>query len=282
MYLPQLGCGSTPCPTTTTPEATTTTLEATTTTPEATTTEITTARTPVCTGLSPGSECTAEGDLPGCCSEGNPGECIPHGGQSCCTIDSECSELTNDAECKEGVCDTDAGNYFCKQVAAPIGTTCREAVGECDIEEFCDGVTEACPDDEFVSNGDPCGTFPECCRDGVCDLFDECVEGIDCAGSSPGDECIDTPTGLAGCCSEGDPGECIPRGNRGCCIDDSDCSYLDKDRKCKWGYCSSDYSCFVDAAPAGTLCRRSTGTCDPPEYCDGVNTYCPANIFEKR
>jgi hypothetical protein len=45
---------------------------------------------------------------------------------------------------------------------------------------------------------------------------------------------------------------------------------------CLIGKCSG--VCVTQTAPAGTVCRKGTGACDPDETCDGSATTCPADV----
>ena len=38
----------------------------------------------------------------------------------------------------------------------PKGSPCRDAVGECDLDEVCNGDSGECPADLFLKNGKPC------------------------------------------------------------------------------------------------------------------------------
>jgi len=40
----------------------------------------------------------------------------------------------------------------------PMATLCRQVVGECDLGEYCDGVSEFCPSDAYVADGTDCHT----------------------------------------------------------------------------------------------------------------------------
>jgi subtilisin family serine protease len=67
-------------------------------------------------------------------------------------------------------CDADGG---CLPNYEPAETLCREAVGECDVDEFCTGESGDCPEDLFVENGTPCddldpATENDACQDGEC------------------------------------------------------------------------------------------------------------------
>ena len=38
----------------------------------------------------------------------------------------------------------------------PQGTMCRNAQGDCDLDEFCDGKSGECPSDLYIKNGKSC------------------------------------------------------------------------------------------------------------------------------
>lgn len=38
-----------------------------------------------------------------------------------------------------------------------VATICRTTVSECDLPEYCDGMSEFCPADTFHQNGKECG-----------------------------------------------------------------------------------------------------------------------------
>ncbi|TRZ26258.1 hypothetical protein HGM15179_000870 [Zosterops borbonicus] len=44
--------------------------------------------------------------------------------------------------------------------------------------------------------------------------------------------------------------------------------------------CASGKCCRnCQVLPAGTVCRASTGSCDLPEYCDGISPQCPLDVY---
>lgn len=49
------------------------------------------------------------------------------------------------------------------------GSVCRQSAGDCDLPEYCTGVSKDCPDDSFEMNGTPCNNkAPGYCYDGQC------------------------------------------------------------------------------------------------------------------
>ena len=131
------------------------------------------------------------------------------------------------------------GEFACevRVVAAEEDVVCRDAIGECDVSELCDGAGPECPDDLLMPIGTSCGTGePTFCIDGRCEI---CVDGADCVPGVPA-----TALCAAGrlSCADGVP-RCDP----------------------------------VPGEVAGIdrVCRPSGGACDPAEMCDGVSTECP-------
>ncbi|KAG8137133.1 hypothetical protein E2320_005675 [Naja naja] len=55
-----------------------------------------------------------------------------------------------------------------------VGTVCREAVSDCDLDEYCSGTTESCPPDVFKQNGMPCGIDSTCYLGACLDIHRHC------------------------------------------------------------------------------------------------------------
>ncbi|CAN9512832.1 unnamed protein product [Ophioblennius macclurei] len=77
----------------------------------------------------------------------------------CCNATS-CT-LKEEAQCAEGECCTNC------QIA-PHTKECRRKEDECDLAEFCDGSSTACPEDVFAVNGLPCEGGRGYCYNGQC------------------------------------------------------------------------------------------------------------------
>ncbi len=160
-----------------------------------------------------------------------------------CPIDEFEPELTacgdpDDTDCNApDSCDA-AGS--CVDRAKPDTYECRTAGGECDVEEYCDGATHACPVDgfepEFTACGDP--------DDTDCNAPDSC-------------------DGAGGCVDHVKPDTHVCRAEAGECDIEELCD-------------GSTYDCPVDDKSID-VCRASTGTCDPLEACDGLGDACPAD-----
>lgn len=52
------------------------------------------------------------------------------------------------------------------------GHPCRESLGECDLPEFCDGVSPHCPPDAFLQDGQPCAGGRAVCFGGACATYE--------------------------------------------------------------------------------------------------------------
>ncbi|NWT03756.1 ADA15 protein, partial [Mionectes macconnelli] len=52
------------------------------------------------------------------------------------------------------------------------GHLCREPLGECDLPEFCDGVSPHCPPDTFLQDGQPCASGRARCYSGACATYE--------------------------------------------------------------------------------------------------------------
>jgi len=130
-------------------------------------------------------------------------------------------------------------------VAAPAGTTCRASNGPCDVVEFCDGVSTACPVDRFKPASEVCRP-----QAGNCDIEEKC-------------------TGTSAAC----PADKVFAKGAVCRAAAS--IYCDVAESCDGVH----PTCPVDSfAPAGTTCRPSTNGCDPPEVCTGASNSCPADV----
>ncbi|NWR81968.1 ADA15 protein, partial [Centropus unirufus] len=97
-------------------------------------------------------------------------------GETCdCGLSLECADpccnssscqLLPGAECATG----DACCQDCQLRHA--GHPCREPLGECDLPEFCDGLSPRCPPDAFVQDGQPCASGRARCYGGACATYE--------------------------------------------------------------------------------------------------------------
>jgi hypothetical protein len=104
-----------------------------------------------------------DADVLGCVFVENNADCedglFCNGADAC--VDGVCQH--DGDPCEEGplcgsTCNEEDNNCF-----APQGTVCRTVTGVCDVAEVCDGSTEDCPDNEFLTS---------VCRaaNGICDV----------------------------------------------------------------------------------------------------------------
>ena len=69
-----------------------------------------------------------------------------------------------------GGCNEEADFCFVSEA----GTVCREAVGECDVPETCDGSGVDCPEDAFAVAGTACDDDDPCTAPDGCDGAGSC------------------------------------------------------------------------------------------------------------
>ncbi|XP_063213126.1 disintegrin and metalloproteinase domain-containing protein 15 isoform X3 [Chroicocephalus ridibundus] len=95
-----------------------------------------------------------------------------------CCNSSSC-QLMPGAECASG----DACCQDCQLRRA--GHPCREPLGECDLPEFCDGVSPRCPPDTFLQDGQPCAGGRALCFGGACATYEGQCQQLLGAGAGP-------------------------------------------------------------------------------------------------
>ncbi|XP_014642719.1 PREDICTED: disintegrin and metalloproteinase domain-containing protein 1a-like [Ceratotherium simum simum] len=84
----------------------------------------------------------------------------------CC--DQTCN-LKEHAKCTPGPC----CNISCQFEAC--GHKCRPASGECDLPEYCDGNSDACPEDSYKQDGTTCAQDHYCTQGQCRDLDEQCL-----------------------------------------------------------------------------------------------------------
>lgn len=116
--------------------------------------------------------------------------------------------IAGSEQCDQGASNGAAGsccNNDCTLVLS--GVSCRAPNGDCDFEEFCDGVVGSCPSDEVMAEGTQCytntGSLP-CYADQYCTGYNTAcpspylAAGVEC--SSSGDMCVVEYCDGAGTC----------------------------------------------------------------------------------
>ncbi len=145
-------------------------------------------------------------------------------------------------DCEEGKCDTET--HACTLQPRPAGTPCREATGECDVTETCDGEAPHCPGNGYSGPDKTCRP-----ASGICDIADVC--------SGAGPHCpLDAVAGDDVLCRESE-GDC------------------DAAELCD----GENKACPADAVTAeGEICRPAATICDAAEACNGSDVACPNNF----
>lgn len=182
---------------------------------------------------------------------------------------------------------------------------CRVAAGACDVAEFCDGTTKACPANAPAFEGQLCrsGEGP-CDAEEYCDgtSFDCPVDALQLAGTScrPAEGPCDAEDLCDGttpdCADLKLPRDTVCRPAAGeCDVEDlcdgewNDCLDSMSDHVCRpsTGACDPEERCsgFDPMCPEDVLagpevvCRESAGPCDLPEVCQGFSTTCGLDLF---
>ncbi|KAM4690022.1 disintegrin and metalloproteinase domain-containing protein 15 isoform 2-T2 [Rhinophrynus dorsalis] len=117
------------------------------------------------------------------------GNLMVEDGEQCdCGLTQECTDpccnatscqLVAGAECSsDGIC--------CEQCKLkPPGSVCREPLGECDLPEYCNGVSPHCPPNVFLQNGEPCEKGVANCYQGECRTLRTQCQNLWGPGSTP-------------------------------------------------------------------------------------------------
>uniref|UniRef100_A0A3Q3EQY7 Disintegrin domain-containing protein n=1 Tax=Labrus bergylta TaxID=56723 RepID=A0A3Q3EQY7_9LABR len=102
----------------------------------------------------------------------------------CC--DASTCRLTEGSQCAHGLC--------CDNCQFAVsGSVCRKTSRDCDLPEYCTGVSQDCPEDRFEMNGKPCYDQAQgYCYDGRCPTYEQHCWRLFGQGSRVGpDMCFD-------------------------------------------------------------------------------------------
>ncbi|KAM5245846.1 disintegrin and metalloproteinase domain-containing protein 33 [Ctenodactylus gundi] len=134
-----------------------------------------------------------------------------------CCIAHNCS-LRAEAQCAHGDC-------CARCLLKPAGTPCRRAAGDCDLPEFCTGVSPHCPPDIYVLDGSPCAEGRGYCWDGACPTLEQQCQQLWGPGSRPAPhDCFQTVNSAGdarGNCGRDSAGHFLP-----CARRDAQCGKL--------------------------------------------------------
>ncbi|XP_069502851.1 disintegrin and metalloproteinase domain-containing protein 9-like [Ambystoma mexicanum] len=115
------------------------------------------------------------------------GEQCDCGTQDKCTKDPCCDttcKFKNDAQCSSGGCCIN-----CKLMAR--GTPCRLPVSECDLAEYCNGISSLCPKDVYSQDGTLCNNNQSYCFNKQCyDYVKHCKQLFGEEATVGGPECF--------------------------------------------------------------------------------------------
>jgi len=214
----------------------------------------------VCCDTACNTDCAA-----GCNLTGFVGTCRPKTSGTACTDDG--------LACTADTCNGTA--VTCQHPVLAANTTCRAALGECDLAEVCNGSATTCPSDAKKGAG------TSCTDDGLACTADTC--------NGTADAC-QHPAGNAGTvCRAAAPGGCDVAenctGTSATCPNDVFAPATTVCRTAASGGCDIAENCTGNAAAcptdtfanSATVCRAAVGPCDIAENCSGSSASCPAD-----
>ncbi|XP_018421920.1 PREDICTED: disintegrin and metalloproteinase domain-containing protein 15 [Nanorana parkeri] len=120
------------------------------------------------------------------------GNLVVEKGEECdCGLTQECTDpccnastcqLVAGAECaSDGLC--------CEQCKIqPLATLCRPPLGDCDLPEYCNGVSPHCPANTYLQDGETCARGQAHCYKGECRTLKSQCQSVWGPGSSPAPE----------------------------------------------------------------------------------------------
>uniref|UniRef100_A0A2K6MYV6 ADAM metallopeptidase domain 33 n=1 Tax=Rhinopithecus bieti TaxID=61621 RepID=A0A2K6MYV6_RHIBE len=140
-------------------------------------------------------------------------ECDCGSGQECrdlCCFAHNCS-LRPGAQCAHGDC-----CVHC--LLKPAGALCRQAMGDCDLPEFCTGISSHCPPDVYLLDGSPCARGSGYCWDGACPTLEQQCQQLWGPGSHPAPEAcfqvVNSAGDAHGNCGQDSKGHFLPCAGR--------------------------------------------------------------------
>jgi len=185
-------------------------------------------------GATNGSSCSSGAEcVTGFCTDG-----------VCCNVACGGSVGDDCQACATALTGIASGTCAPLSSAVASATTCRAAMGVCDLPDVCSPSSTACPP-SFVAPTSVCRLATS-----------DCDAAETCTGVSP--DCPSNAAAAAGVAC---------RGSVGACDAPEACDGL-------------SFVCPADRRiPAGATCRPPTGACDASEACDGSSISCPPDGF---
>uniref|UniRef100_A0A2K5CWF8 ADAM metallopeptidase domain 33 n=1 Tax=Aotus nancymaae TaxID=37293 RepID=A0A2K5CWF8_AOTNA len=140
-------------------------------------------------------------------------ECDCGSGQECrdlCCFAHNCS-LRAGSQCAHGDC-----CVHC--LLKPAGALCRQAMGDCDLPEFCTGTSPDCPPDIYLLDGSSCARGSGYCWDGTCPTLEQQCQQLWGPGSHPAPEAcfhvVNSVGDTHGNCGQDSEGHFLPCAER--------------------------------------------------------------------
>uniref|UniRef100_A0A0D9RKU7 ADAM metallopeptidase domain 33 n=1 Tax=Chlorocebus sabaeus TaxID=60711 RepID=A0A0D9RKU7_CHLSB len=140
-------------------------------------------------------------------------ECDCGSGQECrdlCCFAHNCS-LRPGVQCAHGDC---CAHCLLK----PAGALCRQAMGDCDLPEFCTGISSHCPPDVYLLDGSPCARGNGYCWEGACPTLEQQCQQLWGPGSHPAPEAcfqvVNSAGDAHGNCGQDSKGHFLPCAGR--------------------------------------------------------------------
>nr|XP_055228456.1 disintegrin and metalloproteinase domain-containing protein 33 isoform X5 [Gorilla gorilla gorilla] len=100
----------------------------------------------------------------------------------------------------------------------PAGALCRQAMGDCDLPEFCTGTSSHCPPDVYLLDGSPCARGSGYCWDGACPTLEQQCQQLWGPGSHPAPEAcfqvVNSAGDAHGNCGQDSEGHFLPCAGR--------------------------------------------------------------------
>ncbi|MGH0141861.1 UNVERIFIED_CONTAM: hypothetical protein FKN15_074997 [Acipenser sinensis] len=115
--------------------------------------------------------CEASKSRKGCIMADSIGNIYPHSFSSCSQQALQQFLSQYNPSCLLSFTQGTTGTFiwiFCSYYVKPAGDVCRHSVSDCDLPEYCTGLSPQCPENAFQMNGSPCKFGQGYCFNGEC------------------------------------------------------------------------------------------------------------------